>query len=824
MGALRHLLVVAAVVAVVARASWRGGHRGYDRAGGTVLAEAKAARAAECHDRCASEEGACRSWRFAAAEGVCTLLADVPRALPAAHMVSGVSPSVYTLQPRAYKPLPVGYVTPTGWLLKQLQLQEEGLAGHLALFWPDVEESVWIGGTQDGDLHERTPYWLNGVTPLVYQLRNAEQAAARMAKLSDELCQEDVDMMNYDISDGRVSSTQECHDLCVADERCVGFVVNDCDPSAVHCWLKSYAGPTTAASCRCWGTVARTYPSLWNQTQQYLTYILTHQNASGWLGPDDAPTDGNSYWGTFDVLQAFTQWAEAEPSLFDKITGALLNFLLELQHRMNTVVPLQGWSAARWMDLELTVQWMLENAPQGEEQALWDLGEMAHDQGSDWEQWFQTFTGDAGNHGVNNAQALKSAAVWWRQSKNSTLLDMSVSRVHTMDDTYGVATGMFCADEVLCSAPEQKHPSRGTELCAVVEAMFSYATMFSVQGDILFADRAERIAFNALPATWASPRGGDVWNHQYLQATNELFAIHSDPHIWETDGPDSELYGLEPNFGCCTANFPQGWPKFAQNTVFASQDGGLAVGHYAPVRASLPDGSASVDIDTTYPFDSVIKISVESTKSIPLYLRIPEWADSASLTVDGAAAPAPEKGTMHKLSSVGPGITLVVLDLNPSVRLESWYPGAVSVFRGPLLFAVNLPGAYSLLATHAFDSCDYEVLPTTEWRFALNLDPSNLTDSLEYVQPGYVEGAAPFNHTGWPCFITAPGRVVANWGLYKNSAASPPPSPACTDNSACSSFETTLLLTPFGGTDLRMAQLPLAFHTVPPEVVQPHVG
>ena len=42
------------------------------------------------------------------------------------------APPTASLAPRAYTPLPVGTVTPTGWLLEQLTLQAEGLSGHLA--------------------------------------------------------------------------------------------------------------------------------------------------------------------------------------------------------------------------------------------------------------------------------------------------------------------------------------------------------------------------------------------------------------------------------------------------------------------------------------------------------------------------------------------------------------------------------------------------------------------------------------------------------------------------------------------------------------------
>ena len=60
----------------------------------------------------------------------------------------------------------------TGWLKRQLELQAEGLSGHLPRFWADVMNSSWVGGTADFGLHERAPYWLNGFVPLAYQLQD----------------------------------------------------------------------------------------------------------------------------------------------------------------------------------------------------------------------------------------------------------------------------------------------------------------------------------------------------------------------------------------------------------------------------------------------------------------------------------------------------------------------------------------------------------------------------------------------------------------------------------------------------------------------------
>ena len=124
-----------------------------------------------------------------------------------------------------------------------------------------------------------------------------------------------------------------------------------------------------------------------------------------------------------------------------------------------------------------------------------------------------------------------------------------------------MATGMFTGDECLAG----RSPTQGTELCAVVEYAYSLETLLSIMGDPAFSDRLEKVIFNALPATFSA----DMWAHQYDQQLNQVECSIQEGRTWNTNGPDSNLFGLEPNYGCCTANLSQGWPKFAAHLMDA---------------------------------------------------------------------------------------------------------------------------------------------------------------------------------------------------------------------------------------------------------------
>ncbi len=79
------------------------------------------------------------------------------------------------LTPLAFIKLPVGTIKPQGWILKYLELQRDGLTGHLGEIsaWLDKKDNAWFSGNGKGDHGwEEVPYWLKGYGNLGYVLKD----------------------------------------------------------------------------------------------------------------------------------------------------------------------------------------------------------------------------------------------------------------------------------------------------------------------------------------------------------------------------------------------------------------------------------------------------------------------------------------------------------------------------------------------------------------------------------------------------------------------------------------------------------------------------
>jgi len=371
-----------------------------------------------------------------------------------------------------------------------------------------------------------------------------------------------------------------------------------------------------------------------------------------------------------------------------------------------------------------------------------------------------------------------------------------------LDRHHGQPNGMFSADEHHAG----RDPSQGTELCAVVESLYSLQQAVAVTGSVALADRLERIAFNAMPATMSA----DLWSHQYDQQANQVMCT-LDRRGWVSNGPESNLFGLEPNFGCCTANMHQGWPKLVASLWMATPDNGLAAVVYAPgsVRARAgAAGAVTITTVTDYPFVGAITMTVAPSVNrlkFPLLLRIPAWAEGASVSIGGVPVPGVTPGTFVRIERLWNRSEVVRISLPMQPRVSTWYRGSAAVERGPLVFALPVGEDWRKIESGMkkpapAPAADWELRPTTAWNFGLRVGADGPV-ALKVVERAV--GPVPFARENPPVEIEVTGRRVPEWQLEEGSAGTLPQSPVMS-----SEKDETLRLVPYGSARLRITAFP----------------
>lgn len=507
-------------------------------------------------------------------------------------------------------------------------------------------------------------------------------------------------------------------------------------------------------------------PRLLRQCDEFIRRVLETQGRDGWLGPDEWPDNeergdawragllSSSIWARIPLLQALAQYSEvgvveaSRRSLACHAFHAVAAFCLALARRLDAGrAQLVAWSAARWPDLILTLNWLLAH-PQGPNRAcealptetprrLRVLAWLARVQGFDWEGWFEEGTFPEGSldranfslysHGVNNAMSVKWGAVWSAAFGSASAGRYSADAWRQLSMHHGVPSGAFGADEHLAGPA----PDRGTELCAVVESMRSLAAVAAMQpSDPAWGDALEALAFNALPAAVTD----DHWAHQYLTQTNAVFAGLERPlggsgdravgSAWhpassEGDGDEALLsktfgntgidatsYGLAPNFPCCTVNFLQGWPKLLALGAWLWDGGGESLGlrdtpallslALLPSLFELPGGGVA-KLHTDYPLAGVDAPLQYALRGLPLpmalVVRVPGWALLEASTVAVAGGP---KRCLAEFEE-RPGVVVIDVlagDSDWEVRFQSrwrvWHrpPWGGGLILGPLTFVV----------------------------------------------------------------------------------------------------------------------------------------
>lgn len=269
------------------------------------------------------------------------------------------------------------------------------------------------------------------------------------------------------------------------------------------------------------------------------------------------------------------------------------------------------------------------------------------------------------------------------------------------------------------------------ETCAAIGSVFWNQRLLEYTGKAKYADLIEETLYNAFLA------GVGLEGRQFFYV-NPL-ASSGDHHRkgWFT-------------CACCPPNAARLFASLGAY-LYSERDGELYIDQYVGSTLSTTVGGVNVDLEqeSALPWDGEITLEIEADGSVPVNLRIPDWADGATVTVDdvpvsdGNASSDVEcrESSGESVDHGGAGFVRVERDwngetievrLDQTVELLAAHPdveadaGRVAVARPPLVYCAEavdndrplhqyaVPEGADAAATHREDLLDGVVVVETE--------------------------------------------------------------------------------------------------------------
>ncbi len=526
-----------------------------------------------------------------------------------------------------------------------------------------------------------------------------------------------------------------------------------------------------------------------SRAKKYIDSIVSFQKEDGWICPcKDEERAAYDTWAVLLISKVFTVYYECSGD--ERIPGVIYKILKNYYELLkNGEVALFNWGKYRWYEGFIAIEFVYDRF---REEWLLELARILKKQGMDygtvtkqWERPLNRWTFDT--HIVNLVMMLKAEAV------SSDLLGEEYSDhaeyLHQILDRYnGTPVGLYTGDECLSGLS----PIQGTELCAVVEQMYSCEQLYAYTGDKKWAERLEVLAFNALPAMISD----DMWAHQYVQMSNQI-SCEKFPgkSLFRTNNSEAHVFGLEPHYGCCTANFNQGWPKLALSTFMHNGD---TIIHALPVASRLDALQAQITVESDYPFENSMRYLIDAKTAFTFQIRVPSFAKE--IRVEGKEQAGTDLLTFHL--EAGEHRDICVSFETEAVFVDRPHDFK-TVKRGSLVFSIPILYEERMSeyerdgVERKFPYCDYEYVGKPDWNYAY------CDTTLKTVTKGISD--IPFSSANPPVVLKAKVKKI-DWGCedgYDTVCAKLPASREPLGEAE------EIELYPYGCAKLRMTEVPM---------------
>lgn len=281
--------------------------------------------------------------------------------------------------------------------------------------------------------------------------------------------------------------------------------------------------------------------------------------------------------------------------------------------------------------------------------------------------------------------------LWENVTHKKMYVTGAVGQVH-----FGVSSNRDRIQEGFIDEYMMPNLTAYNETCAnICNSMFNYR-MLSVKGESKHADVMERVLYNSA-LSGISLEGKDYFYANPLRMIKNARNFEGKRAVTETAQREPYL-----NCFCCPPNLVRTIAKVS-GWAYSLTQNGVAVNLYGgnELNTTLLDGSAlNLQQKTQYPWEGKVNITIGKCKkeAFELWLRIPEWAEGATIQVNGKAIKVEVKaGTYAKIKRQWKSEDAITIDLPMTATFVEGHPrieeirNQVAVQRGPIIYCIESP-------------------------------------------------------------------------------------------------------------------------------------
>jgi len=241
-------------------------------------------------------------------------------------------------------------------------------------------------------------------------------------------------------------------------------------------------------------------------------------------------------------------------------------------------------------------------------------------------------------------------------------------------------------DEAYGDAYELPPDRAYAETCAAIASFQLGFRLLLATGNVKYADEMERVLYNAIAASTAVDGKAFFYSTPLQRRTGHDGGGENAP------GHRLDWYEC----ACCPPNLARLMASLHTYAATAD-DNGLQLHLYG--TGTFAAGPRSLTVETRYPWDGQITVTVTDTPADPwtLSLRVPAWCADVWLTINGTSTPAPARIQngylrLNRIWHIGDE---VVVALAMPARLVAAHPrvdatrGAAALARGPLIYCLE---------------------------------------------------------------------------------------------------------------------------------------